>query len=103
MYVIVTCKYEKDLIKNSREKKATPFPFYSSILINYSKICMGIKFVFVNLRAYNLVLTIFFVLVLSFMKLVGSIFYKSEKIIIASNYLTSKVKYRNNKIILTHN
>ena len=63
---------------------------------------MGIKFVFVNLRAYNLLLTIFFVLVLSFMKLVGSIFYKSEKIIIASNYLITKVKYRN-KLILTNN
>ena len=25
MYVIVTCKYEKDPIKNSRENVATPF------------------------------------------------------------------------------
>ena len=25
MYVIVTCKYEKDTIKNSRENVATPF------------------------------------------------------------------------------
>ena len=25
MYVIVTCKYEMDLIKNSQEKMATPF------------------------------------------------------------------------------
>ena len=25
MYVIITCKYEKDLIKNNREKVATPF------------------------------------------------------------------------------
>ena len=25
MYVIVTCKYEKDPIKNSRENMATPF------------------------------------------------------------------------------
>ena len=25
MYVIITCKYEKDPIKNSREKVATPF------------------------------------------------------------------------------
>ena len=25
MYVIVPCKYEKDLIKNSQEKVATPF------------------------------------------------------------------------------
>ena len=26
MYVLVTCKYEMDLIKNSREKVATRFP-----------------------------------------------------------------------------
>ena len=25
MYVIITCKYEKDPIKNNREKGATPF------------------------------------------------------------------------------
>ena len=25
MYVIITCKYEKDLIKNNREKAKTPF------------------------------------------------------------------------------
>ena len=25
MYVIITCKYEKDHIKNNREKVATPF------------------------------------------------------------------------------
>ena len=25
MYVIITCKYEKDPIKNNREKVATPF------------------------------------------------------------------------------
>ena len=25
MYVIITCKYEKDSIKNNREKVATPF------------------------------------------------------------------------------
>ena len=25
VYVIITCKYEKDPIKNNREKKATPF------------------------------------------------------------------------------
>ena len=25
MYVIITCKYEKDPIKNNREKEATPF------------------------------------------------------------------------------
>ena len=29
MYVIVTCKYEKDPIKNSREKVATPFSPYN--------------------------------------------------------------------------
>ena len=27
MHVIVTCKYEKDRMKNSREKVATPFLF----------------------------------------------------------------------------
>ena len=25
MYVIITCKYEKDPVKNNREKEATPF------------------------------------------------------------------------------
>ena len=25
MYVIITCNYEKDPIKNNREKEATPF------------------------------------------------------------------------------
>ena len=29
MYVLVTCKYEMDLIKNSREKVATRFPIIS--------------------------------------------------------------------------
>ena len=28
MYVIITCKYEKDHIKNNREKVATPFFFF---------------------------------------------------------------------------
>ena len=31
MYFIVTCKYEKDLIKNSLEKVATPFSHYKSM------------------------------------------------------------------------
>ena len=31
MYVIVTCKYEIDPIKNSREKVATPFSHYKSM------------------------------------------------------------------------
>ena len=31
MYVIVTCKYEMDLIKNSREKVATLFSHYKSM------------------------------------------------------------------------
>ena len=29
MYVIITCKYEKDPIKNSRENVATHFPHYN--------------------------------------------------------------------------
>ena len=33
MYVIITCKYEKDPIKNNREKGATPF------FSNYNTIC----------------------------------------------------------------
>ena len=31
MYVIVTCKYAMDSIKNSREKDATPFSHYKSM------------------------------------------------------------------------
>ena len=33
MYVIVTCKYEMDPIKNHREKVATPFTHYKSMRI----------------------------------------------------------------------
>ena len=36
MHVIITCKYEKDRIKNSREKVATPF----SLLVTLS-VAMG--------------------------------------------------------------
>ena len=31
MYVIITCKYEKDLIKNNREKEANSFSNYNTI------------------------------------------------------------------------
>ena len=31
MHVIITCKYEKDRIKNSMEKVATPFFHYKSM------------------------------------------------------------------------
>ena len=32
MYVIITCKYEKNPIMNNREKVATPFSNYNTIL-----------------------------------------------------------------------
>ena len=34
MYVIITCKYEKDPIKNNREKVATPFSNYNTIFLH---------------------------------------------------------------------
>ena len=33
MHVIITCKYEKDRIKNSREKVATPFFFITTLSV----------------------------------------------------------------------
>ena len=33
MYIIITCNFENDLIKNSQEKVATPFFPYKSMLI----------------------------------------------------------------------
>ena len=37
MYGILTCKYEKDPIKNSREKVATPFPHYNYMTIFFKR------------------------------------------------------------------
>ena len=37
MYVILTCKYEMDPIKNSREKVATPFSHYKSMGIFFRR------------------------------------------------------------------
>ena len=38
MHVIITCKYEKDRIKNSREKVATPFFPFSPYLLPWKPV-----------------------------------------------------------------
>ena len=50
MYVIVTCKYEKDPIKNSRENVATPF----SPLLPYGSYLLPWKPEFCSDLAQNL-------------------------------------------------
>ena len=47
MHVIITCKYEKDRIKNGREKVATPFSVItlSVAMENISRIWPNFKFI----------------------------------------------------------
>ena len=54
MLAIITCKYEKDQIKNSREKVATPFVQFLSVAMETSR-CIWPNFKLIQAHIYVIV------------------------------------------------